>query len=267
MVRHTICGMVLRQRKWQFIHGGMLKGRHVFPLLVLIGRPAAGKSEIIDYLKHLNPAHRRKRFRIGVLHEIDDFPMLWSWFEEDRLLEQMGEARLHTDGKGYFLMNSLWQLLIRRLELEYRKSKQKDPSFGIRRTALVEFSRGSEHGGYREAFRQFSPQFLSEAAVMYIDVSFRESARKNRRRYNPDQPHSILEHSLPDEKLETLYRDCDWHSLTESDPQYLSIKDQAVPYLTFANEDDVTTRGGSLLGRRLARCLQALWSIYQTSRP
>jgi hypothetical protein len=125
----------------------MATGTRVFPLLVLIGRPAAGKSEIIDYLKRLRPSRRREMLCIGALHEIDDFPMLWSWFEEDRLLEQMGEDRLHTDREGYFLRKSLWHLLIRRLELECCKAAQKDPSFGTDRTALVEFSRGSEHGG------------------------------------------------------------------------------------------------------------------------
>ena len=249
------------------IHKGMENAIRVFPLLVLIGRPAAGKSEIIDYLKRLRPERRRKTFRIGDLHEIDDFPMLWSWFEEDRLLERMGDERLHTDGEGYFLKHSLWHLLIRRLELEHRKSQEKDRSFGTRRTALVEFSRGAEHGGYGEAFRHFSPEFLSQAAVMYIDVSFQESMRKNRRRCNPDKPYSILEHSLPDDKLERLYRDCDWHRLTQSDPHLFTIQDTAVPYVTFENEDDVTTRGGSLLGRRLRMSLQTLWNTYLTVHP
>jgi hypothetical protein len=98
-------------------------------------------------------------------------------------------------------------------------------------------------------------------------VSYRESKRKNRRRCNPDQPHSILEHSLPDDKLEKLYRDCDWHALVEPDPHILSVNDQAVPYVTLDNEDDATTRGGPILGRRLKAAFQTLWSIYRSVHP
>ena len=35
-----------------------------FPVLILTGRPASGKSEIIDYLLHLAPVERLHRFRI-----------------------------------------------------------------------------------------------------------------------------------------------------------------------------------------------------------
>jgi hypothetical protein len=46
-----------------------------FDILLLIARPAAGKSEIIDYLKNLPQDERRRRFHIGEFDEIDDFPM------------------------------------------------------------------------------------------------------------------------------------------------------------------------------------------------
>ena len=78
-----------------------------FEILLLIARPAAGKSEIIDYLKKTTLRQRLQRFHIGKLEEIDDFPMLWTWFEEDALLERMGYPRLHTDPAGYFLGNHL----------------------------------------------------------------------------------------------------------------------------------------------------------------
>ena len=37
----------------------------IFPVLILNGRPAAGKSEIIDYLKGLPVEERIRRFRIA----------------------------------------------------------------------------------------------------------------------------------------------------------------------------------------------------------
>ena len=62
-----------------------------FPVLIFNARPAAGKSEILHGLKALPIEERVARFHVGPLHVIDDFPMLWSWFEEDALLEQVFE--------------------------------------------------------------------------------------------------------------------------------------------------------------------------------
>ena len=83
-----------------------------FDILVLNARPAAGKSEVIDYLKRSPVEVRKKRFKITEFEEIDDFPMLWTWFEEDDLLEKMGYPRLHSDEQGYFKGQHLWHLLI-----------------------------------------------------------------------------------------------------------------------------------------------------------
>src|SRR5512138_716903 len=101
-------------------NNGMSETNH-FDIVLLIARPAAGKSEIIDYLKRLPPEARAERFHVGSFAEIDDFPMLWAWFEEDALLEKMGHPRLHTDKDGYFLETYLWDLLIERITLEYQK--------------------------------------------------------------------------------------------------------------------------------------------------
>ena len=92
-----------------------------FDILLLLARPAAGKSEIIHYLKGVPPEERLKRFHVGTLVEIDDFPMLWEWFEEDEILAKMGKPRLHTDKQQNFLHKYLWDVLIERIDLEYQK--------------------------------------------------------------------------------------------------------------------------------------------------
>jgi len=235
----------------------------IFDVLILIGRPASGKSEIIHFLARTPTGERRGRFHVGELDILDDFPMLWAWFEEDHILSQeLGEPRLHTDGEGYFKYPYLWHLLIRRLGLEHQKRLRDAPDYHDLCTTLVEFSRGSEHGGYAAAFSHLNPDLLRRAAILYLRVSFEESLRKNRRRFNPDRPDSILEHGLPDEKMERLYRDDDWDEITRGAGETLAIQGIAVPFAVFENEDDVTSDSPELLEQRLDGTLSRLWQTY-----
>jgi len=235
----------------------------LFDVLILIARPAAGKSEIIRFLKNTSPAQRQARFHVGAIDEIDDFPMLWTWFEEDDLLAQMGHHRLHTTPDGNFRWTYLWDVLMRRIALEYHKRLRDYASAAQPVTTLVEFARGKQHGGFRRAFRHLSPELLSKAAILYINVSFSESLRKNRRRFNPDRPDSILEHGLSDEKMKQLYAESDWSEITQGKPPgFLTIQGIQVPFVVFENEDDVTTPGGEPLGQRLEQALRTLWKLY-----
>jgi len=239
-----------------------MKEKLTFDIILLIGRPGAGKSEIIDYLKQTPVPQRIQQFHIGEFDELDDFPMLWTWFEEDMLLENMGYPRLHTDSEGYFLGQYLWDLLIERIGLEYQKRLRDIPDYADTFTTIVEFSRGSEHGGYRSAFSHLKPEMLHKIAILNIDVSWEESLRKNRGRFNPEKPDSILEHSLPDSKLERLYKEVDWAEISQQDPCFVFIRGIRVPYVNFENSDDVTTQRGAALGRRLEQTLNNLWDHY-----
>ena len=243
--------------------------KNTFDILLLIARPAAGKSETIHYLKQTPLAERIRRFHIGEFEEIDDFPMLWAWFEEDDLLDRMGHPRLHNDAEGYFLYPYLWDVLIERICLEYAKKLRDDPAYHHKFTTLIEFSRGTQHGGYASAFQHLSRDVVQRMAVLYIDVPWEESLRKNRRRFNPNKPDSILEHALPDEKLERLYKDTDWEQVRAGNPETLVIQGVNVPYGVFSNADDVTTAAGEKLGLRLEECLGRLWEIcrHRPGRP
>ena len=239
-----------------------MREKGIFDIVLLIARPAAGKSEVIDYLKKIPLEERIQRFHIGHLDEIDDFPMIWAWLEEDAALEKMGHPRLHTDSRGVFLHQYLWDLLIERIGLEYQKRMRGIPNYTETFTTLVEFSRGTEHGGYKSAFSHLTPQMIENLAVLYIDVSWEESLRKNRKRFNPERPDSILEHSLPDHKLEHLYKEIDWEQVSRDDPQYLTIQGIRVPYVVFDNSDDVTSQRGDTLGKKLEQVLERLWALY-----
>jgi hypothetical protein len=236
----------------------------IFNILLLTGRPASGKSEVIDFLTHTPPAERGARFHLGELVIFDDFPMLWTWFEEDDLLsKKFGLPRLHSDEQGYFKCPEFWHLLIERLCADYQKTLRDNPDYHARTTALIEFSRGSEHGGYRGAFAHLSEEVLERAAILYVKVSFAESLRKNRRRFNPDRPDSILEHGLSDAKMEKLYKEDDWAELAPGGSGFLQLKGSKVPYAVFENEDDVTTGKPDLLAARLEAALGKLWELRQ----
>ena len=237
-----------------------------FDILLLIARPAAGKSEIIHHLKNTPIDDRIERFQIGSFVELDDFPMLWTWFEEDALLEEMGHPRLHSTPDQYFKEKYLWNLLIERLSLEYSKLLRDQPEFHREGTVILEFARGSEHGGYREAFQHLSREIAEKLAILYVDVSWEESLRKNRARYNPERPDSILEHGLSDEKMETLYRKIDWEDLIKDHPAAIPIQGLDVPYTVFENHDDVTTLGGNALSKRLEKVLGELYEKYQVGK-
>jgi hypothetical protein len=241
-----------------------------FDILILIGRPAAGKSEIIDYLKHVPLPERLKRFHIGEFDEIDDFPILWERFQDDNIFEKIGKGRFFTDtffeyeGKRYpgytFKENYFWNFLIEKLNQAYLKKIRDDKSFHQHKTMIIEFSRGAEHGGFRDAFNYLCDEILRKAVTIYIDVSFEESMRKNRRRFNPEKPDSILEHGLEDKKMEKLYKDSDWEEFSKADPDFLHVRGIKVPYAVFNNEPEKTDKP-EVTGSYLEVICQKLWNL------
>jgi hypothetical protein len=236
-----------------------------FDILMLLARPAAGKSETIRYLKNTPLPERLQCFHVGKIDEIDDFPMLWTWFEEDDILSGLGQPRLHSTTDGNFNSTYLWDVLIRRICLEYQKRLRDYPASLEPVTALVEFARGTQHGGWERAFQHVSRLVAERSAILYLDVSWEESLRKNRQRFNPDRPDSILQHGLADEKMEHLYYGSDWQQVSRGAAQgRIPMAGVDVPFVVMENEDDVTTPGGAPLGERLEARLGALWSLYRS---
>lgn len=237
-----------------------------FKILLLIARPAAGKSEIIAHLKYTSIDERISKFHIGDFEELDGFPMLWTWFEEDAILSELGHTRLHTDADGKFLYPYLWDLLIRRINLDYSKKLRDKTDYHQGKTTIIEFARGKSHGGFSRAFTHLSKEIAENLAILYLNVSWEESLRKNQSRFNPEKPDSILEHGLSDGKMESLYRHSDWEEITADQPDSLQIQGISVPYVVFENEDDVTSQGGLKLSTRLEKSLTDLFVKFQSGK-
>jgi hypothetical protein len=232
-----------------------------FPILLLLGRPAAGKSEVIDYLKRVPEDERVRRFHIGNFVEIDDFPFVWQVFEDDDILSKHGKPRLWTDERYYFTDDFVWNFFIEKINLSFDKFEALQNSRQERCTAIVEFSRGGKHG-FSEAFSFLSPSILSRAAILYIRVSYEESCRKNRRRFDPAQAHSILYHSLPDEKMDFYYKESDWDRIAPDRNGTLELSEFDVPYAVLQNEPEVTD-SDQKLGPALEEALGRLWGQKQ----
>jgi len=255
-------------------------GKNTFDIILLNGRPAAGKSEVIDFLKKTPLEERIEKFHIGEFIEIDDFIILWERFEDDDLHEQFGEPRTVSNTEftykgethqGYtFKKKYFWNWLIRKLMDQYDRILRDDPNFHDNKTLIIEFARGSEHGGWKEGYAYLSDKVLENGAVVYIDTTWEESLKKNEKRFNPDKPDSVLEHALENLKIEMMYKESDWKEFIAKDPEYLHItpkfhkdstdKEFKVPYVEFDNNVN-KTNDPKLLAPELERVMAKLWDI------
>lgn len=228
-----------------------------FEVILFFGKPASGKSEVIDYLKKVPLEERIKRFHIGNFKELDDFKLLWEKGEEDDILEKLGQKRLYTQRHptGYLVSNKfLYKILIKELNLLYKKTKfEKDE------TVFIEFSRGGKDG-YRTGLSLVDSEILKKAAIVHVNVSYKETVRKNLRRYSVDEKESILKHSVPEEVMQR-YKVDDWDALTKENPDYINIRNIKVPYVDLQNEPEITDKP-EILGKELEKILTRLQDLY-----
>ena len=232
-----------------------------FPILIITGRPAAGKSEVIDFLKKCDPIIRLEKFHIANFEELDDFIYVWETFELDDLMTRFNKPRIWSDEKYWFKEQYIWDLYMDRMALDYKKKILKDPAYHEKMTTLVEFARGGENA-IHHAMTFLSDEMLSKVSLIYIKVPYEESVRKNRRRARPGQEDSILYHSLPDEKMEFYYKTNDWDQLVAKDPNYIEVKGHKIPYCAFENMPE-RTLDPALIAPELERVTKKLWNLQQ----
>jgi predicted kinase len=230
-----------------------------FPILIITGRPAAGKSEVIDFLKKCDSILRLEKFHIANFEELDDFVYVWETFELDDLMTRFGKPRIWSDEKYWFKDQYIWDLYMDRMALDYKKKVLKDPAYHDKMTTLVEFARGGENA-IHHALTFLSDEMLSRASLVYIKVPYEESVRKNRRRARPGQEDSILYHSLPDEKMEFYYKTNDWEQLVAKDPNFIEVRGHKIPYCAFENMPEKTMEP-ALIAPELERVMNKLWSL------
>jgi hypothetical protein len=240
-------------------------GAGIFEHLFVLGRPAGGKSEFIDFMKTCPADERARAFGIGRFEEIDDFPWLWNACVEDDGREARGEARLVSErtAEGYNITKPKFRGgLVDQFNAAIAQKYLANPAFYADGTLLIEFARGRDDG-FRESLERFDPAILRRGAIVYIKVSFEESFRRNSSRYKPGQEESILFHKVPDRDMLGFFRDNDWDAITGGAPDgWLDLRGVRVPFVSMLNEPESTDP--LVLRERYANALGRLLELVRT---
>lgn len=238
-----------------------------FDNIILTGRPASGKSELIDFLKNVPVVERIEKFHIGEFDELDDFLWVWEMGENDDIWEKMGRKRLHTENIGHgYEFHEPEMVYTKYMTLKMNRHVMENfisaPKYYENKTLFVEFARGGEDC-YKWTLNHFDESILKRTAVFFLGNSFEECIRRNNARYEEKKKHSILAHKTPDKDMNGIYRTNDWGTLTNNAPHgLLEVKGVKVPYVTVVNEPELTDP--QKIEERFAPPLRKLWELYKT---
>lgn len=207
----------------------------IFNNILLLGRPASGKSEFIDFMKSVPEKERAARYHVGPFQELDDFPWIWDKFMEDNIWEKTGYPRRFSfGGDNPGLSKEGWPLFdfcMQKFNAEYK------PHDG---TLFIEFARGGEKA-YEKALEKLVPQILKSSAILFVYVDYAESCRRNEARYREKLQHSILAHKVPDETMKNFYQTHDWLDLTQNkESGRINIQGFRIPFVTMNNQPELT---------------------------
>jgi len=241
---------------------------NIFEHLFILGRPASGKSEFIDFMKNISDAEREKKYHIGKFEEVDDFVWIWEKFMEDNIWEKAGCPRLYS--KHYMPANPgmapegvrLFHFCMHKFNDVIASQYLNHPEFYDDHTLLIEFSRGNHHT-FKDAFETLAPEILKRAAILFIDVTREESWRRNVARYQERLKYSILAHMVPKETFDYYYSDHNWNELThDKSDGYLPVLGLKVPFVTMNNEPESTDT--VVLDKRYGDALNKLFELYNS---
>ena len=91
----------------------------VFRVVLLQALPASGKSEVRNFMAHVEPQRLKEEFHIGANLQLDDFPYVHMMRRIDNELEAMGEARIFYPGEEPFTDGRDWGTLCMLLNEDY----------------------------------------------------------------------------------------------------------------------------------------------------
>lgn len=93
---------------------------NVFKVVLLHALPASGKSEVRNFMSHIDPEVLKEQFHIGENVQLDDFPYVHFMRCIDNELEKMGHARIfYQSNDDPFINNFDWGTLGELLNEDY----------------------------------------------------------------------------------------------------------------------------------------------------
>lgn len=239
-----------------------------FDNLMLIGRAGSGKSELIDFLKNVDEASRLEKYHIGAFTEVDDFPWIHAMFKDEDIWEELGRPRRYSRRIENVYATTdyeIYSFTIMKFNVEIRKHFINTPGFYKNNTLFIEYARGRDNG-YRDALNLFDREILEHTAVFYMDNTFEESMRRNIvRSSDSDVNQTVLNHKVPVEVMEHLYKTHDWYELTGKKASgYVEVKGVKVPFVTVWNIPE--SHDFKVLEGRYSPPLKDLWRLYSAGR-
>lgn len=234
-----------------------------FDNLFLLGRPACGKSEMIDFLKNIHDDERASIYHIGKFEEVDDFPWLWQACLDDDEREERGDARIYTEKRpeGFNLLDHTFRFEnTHKFNQVINENYLSNPDFYNEGSLLIEFARGKADG-FKPSLEKFNPEILKRAAILFINVSFQESYRKNDKRYKEGLEGSSLCHKVPDKDMYEYFIENDWSKITNNKTSgFLNINNIPIPFVTMNNEPELPA--GTEIALRYKKALDELNKLY-----
>jgi hypothetical protein len=177
----------------------------------------------------------------------------------------MGKGRLYSrraEGNYAITNSDMWEFLIRRLNQQVGEIISQ-PMALKKKSMIVEFARGGERG-YADAFSQLSPEILKRAVILYVNVSFEESWRRNVARYDEKRKSGLLTHSVPRAEMEATYGTDDWFDIAPTTHGTITVQGMNVPYATMNNEPE--SKEPEVLGPRYSKALDAAYSVWKRNQ-
>ena len=92
---------------------------NVFKVVLLQALPASGKSEVRNYMSHVDPQRLQDEFHIGENLQLDDFPYVHMMRRIDDTLQGLGQARIFYPGEAPFIDGRDWGTLCNLLNEDY----------------------------------------------------------------------------------------------------------------------------------------------------
>ncbi len=211
----------------------------------LLGRPGCGKSEIwrrlTVRLKEAGLAHLFER--------IDDFPKLKAKKEEAFQKKDYSRFRPTADGGFKVVDNRVWNELLQEVNQDVwnlRRTWEKERGEGV---IAIEFSRPD----YRSSLRNFSPEVLHHAVVIYIDAPFDVCWERNMKRVRKMKEQGLDAHFVSREEMEATYAYDDRDEL---------IKESPIPVMVVENYGDKLSE----LDQQVERIVQKIRNLISERR-